>query len=757
MVRRQWGVGLLVILATGAVDAQGGPPEFEALARRSLETARRMIEQNSKLPREAVYDIGFLQALLGELDAGVATIRLTPDDSGPAGPRWRALEQTGYRVGLSRSGDLLRTAGERQRGADRAALLFGLARAEFELELVTEALLTTVSAAAQYPAYGATLLLDQLAGADVPAPELIGQALELARRIPPEQRTADGRSQQAAVLGRLASLQAELGNDQAALQACEAVVDPDDRQEPLLELLRAQAAAGRFTQAIDTAAKLSPEAADRLTGASLPTVGLADIAALQQESGDDAGAAETVRRAVDASQRTADAYLRIRSLVHAAEAWALCGQGGKASNLIAEALAQQVTGSHQQRATVLLAAGRVLAVADERELAEVYFKAGREVAALAKDDATIGLAVSTPATVGQVDDSLAALELVREEPVRKRGFRVLLAKTLAASGYRSDGIAAARDMARELPEDRAAFVTAICAIVAGSPADSNAELLREAIDAVKDPFDRQSLKQISDTAVAAGLGQLAVEAYATVLAGGARTATPEAALELPHFLGNVRRAVAERLAAGQPAGELSAAAEQAALTTRDATARVAAVDTIALALAEGGDLVSSARLLQSAATVLPQITLDEARVAAMANHAAIADACGQPELADASFIAAESLLDSLPTVPPAALLTLAECQAQAQRGGAARFLVRGIMAVRNLDKEGSTDLLALARVALCGGMYADTEAILTRIYRPEEQLTAILDVARAVIGEPLPALRDMPFYPRPAGIELARG
>lgn len=755
---------LLVMVAIGQlaarVAAAGIGPQVDqgpVIARSALTEARQLVDQQSRLPREAVFDIGLLQALLGEFEAGVATITAAADTAGPGGPRWVALAEAARATAAKGQPELVQTVAERQKGADRAALLVGLARAQLAADNTPLALLNLQEVGGLYPALAANELLsaaeEMAAAGKTPPTEVYSRALDLARVVPGTELSG-GQPSQALLLGRLVALHAAAGNDDAALQAAEAVTDPDQRQGPLAEVARCSAAAGRFERAVDAARKLSTEQADPASGASRQVTALAAVSKLQEG----AMAVATARLAAEAAKRAVDNYVRVRSLLTASEALSAAGEQAAASALAAQALSDIHVTAQGQRATALLHAARAQALAGQREVAEATFRAAREVVALAKDPATYNAAVAVPAAIGLVGEAKAGLAL-RKDPASLIAGRLVLARTLAAHGYPAEAIAVAQEFDATRPDEKLARIQALVAV---ATPERGLELLREAVKLASEaPLDLASLRLIAARAESERWPEIALAVYAAATESAAKTARPEAELGLAELAELTARTVSSRFAPPPAAyadalalGELATLAEQTLGSTQDPMTRSAGLATVGGAVCRAGDRAGGERLLAAAAKAAREVTPEDRQIRALAEHGAAAAGCGYVELAARSFTAAEAMLDNLADIGARVLLPLAEAEAQHGRFTAGRFLLRSILTIEGFAREGSSDLRSLAQVAAYVGQPADALAMIRRIYRPEERLSGYLDLARVLIGRPVAPLRQPAGYPLPPVIAI---
>jgi len=750
--------GLLLISA--AVGQGMGPqPDSAAMrtARQALALAKELVANSKNVSPTANWEVGYLEAWLGELDQGLATICsvVDPEQQG----RLDSLLRVGHDIGARGQVEAVAAASTKLRGADRAWLLTGLAEAQFELGETLPALANLMEVANTEPALAAGHLLDRAAtlrrsGQRVPE-ELLSRALEAVRKIPNEAVDAAGVEVQATAATRLAELHVADGNDDAALQAAEAAADPDHRQLPLLRLATLQARSGRFGRAVDTAAKLSVELPEPGTGASYRVTALSRIAAAQIKAQDRAGdgATATAQIADDAAQRTIDNGVKTLSLLLAAGNWVAAGQPDKMNVLISGALSGLHITDQTRRAQVLLRAGCVQAAAGEAELADVSFKSGREVAALAGTPAALEAAVAWPAEAGLVAQATAGLDL-RKDPVSQRDGRLLLVRSLASGGHLDAALTAAEPFDLQAPEGRQAFLSAILSVAEAAPPARRSELLGRALAVARAPHDLESLARVSLAAGQLGLPDVAIDTYAAALAGAAQLNAAESQLGLDRFLNALAAALRKRAEDGADPGALAGSAEAAALATRDALARAAALTVIGQTVAELGALEAGGRLLDRAASEARGVEPHERQVRALAEEAAVAARLGFAQRAQASFDAAEAICDLLDAVPPELLLTLAETEAEAGRTGTERWLLRSVLTLPNFEREGSTDLLRLARVAAYGQLPADSLAICRRIHRPNERLDAYLGLARVNLDRPVRPLRSRDWYPLPEWISL---
>lgn len=743
------------ILLAGLAGAQTlGPQEdpIARLARLALAEARATLDANSKLPRQAAYEIGVLQAVMGDLEGGVATITGVADPSGAGGPRWRALAEAARAVADKGHTEAVQRASERLLGADRAAVLFGLAEARFaggETELAT---LTAVELGQTYPDLAADLLLRvaraTVAAGGQPPLDLLGRVLELGRRIPADRRDPDGASTQARILTDLMLLHVAAGNDDAALAAAEAISDRQARQQPLLQLAMLQVGRQHYDAAVDTANKLSIEAIDPATGAGVQPLALARIAQARAAAGDREGALSVAKRAVESARRVIANDARTQSLLAASVALSKSGDARAGSNIAAEAIVVLID-DQDRRAVQLLGSARAQAISGNEEVARQTFLAGRQIASRAKSAAAREAAVTVPAEIGWTGDAVEALSLYPKDSEEQRAARILLARTLSASGHREDAVAVARELKADRPLDRRARVTALCAVVAASQQDGNTELLREALALAIDPFTLPAVREVIETAADAALPGVAIEGWRAALDGAAKTGLAETALDIPGILAALDRALRNGILAGRSPAELATAIEQAAEGTRDRELHVASLVMLAKALAESGDRGSAEKLIGLAAGLARQITPPDRRATALAELGAVAASIGFEAHATSAFDIAEALLAELDTVPPALLLAVSETELPLPRPGLGHFLLRSAMSVENLVKEGSTDLRRLSRVAAYAGQYADSLAIAKRVWRAEERLAAYLDLVRVLAGRPLQPLREPTYYPLP--------
>lgn len=761
---RRWPAGLLVCLATlwgTAAGAQLLGPEGETArqtAKQALSAALQTLDQNTRLPRTAAYEIGVLQAQLGDLDGGVATILAVPDALGTSGPRWQALAQLSESVAVRGKLDAVQAMADRQKGVDRAAALCGLARARFKLGDVLQGTLTAVDLGDTYPDLAARLLANQAAalaavGAKPPT-DLLARALELAGKIPAAQREPDGGSTQASILATLMRLHAEAGNDAAALSAALAIKDADDRQTPLLELVELQVKAGRFAAAFDTAQKLSPEQADPTTAASTQVSALCAISLGQQGAGDADGALQTAKAAADSARQTVASYVRVRSLLAASEAVSKAGDGRAGTNLTAEALVVLLN-NNDQKALALLSAGRAQMVGGSESLATQTFSAARQVVAVCQDPATLLAAVTVPASIGRLDDATSALALFKTGSDEQRQARVALSRTLAQAGRRADAMAAARAIGLLKAEDRHAQVQALCAIVETKSAPDDADLLGEALGLTLDPFDLAGIRAVAAAAGSAGLPSVALAAYRAAVTGAAKVAPAGAAAEARGVLDAVVVAVGTGLAAGQNAGEVVTACEQSLEAVAEPEARAAAFALLAQTFGRVNEAASASRLLSDARSATDKLADPVRRSMVLSELGAVAFEAELTGLSQACFDTAEAVLSETDWVSPAAVLALAETEAPCGRTTARRLLLRSVMSVRDFRHDGADDLARLARVADYVGQPADALAIARRVADDTKRVEAYLDLARVLAGQPVKPLRSGGYFRLPATVDAS--
>jgi len=750
--------GLLVI-STAFGQGMGPQPDSAKVrtARQALGLAKDLAATAKNVSPTANWEIGYLEAWLGELDLGLATI-CSVEDPDTAG-RLDALFRTGHDIGARGQIEAVATASAKLRGADRAWLLAGLAEAQFELGEMLPGLATLMQVAEGHPALAADHLLNRAvilrrSGQRVPT-ELLSRALEAVRKIPNELVDENGAEVQAEAATRLAEIHVADGNDDAALQAAEAASDPDHRQVPLLRLATLQANAGRFGRAIDTAAKLSVELPEPGSGASYRVTALSRIIAAQIAASDrdGAGAVATAEIATDAARRTVDNGVQTLSLLLAAGNWVAVGQPEKLTTLVSGALSGIHITDQTRRAQVLLRAACVQAAAGNAELAEVSFKSGREVAAVANTPAALDSAVAWPAEAGLVAEATAGLAL-RKDPAAQAAGRLLLVRSLAKGGFIEPALAAAEPFDVTLPEGRQAYLSALISVAEVAPPARRGGLMTRAVNIAKTPYDLESLARVAKAAGELGLPDVAIDTYAAALAGAAEINTAETKLDLDRFLNALAAALRKRADEGADPGALAGSAESAALATRDAVARSAALTVIGQTVAELGALEAGGRLLDRAAAEARVVQPHERQVRALAEEAAVAARLGFSQRAKASFDAAEAICDLLDAVPPELLLTLAETEAEAGRGGTERWLLRSVLTLPNFEREGSTDLLRLARIAAYANLPADSLAMCRRIYRPNERLEGYLGLARVNLDRPVRPLRSRDWYPLPEWITL---
>ena len=747
------------LMALGAVGGQnmGPQPDSAAMrtARQALGLAKELVAESKNVPPSATWEIGYLEAWLGELDAGLATICSTEETERHG--RLETLYQTGRDIGARGQVEAVQAASAKLHGADRAWLLSGLAAAQFELGETLPALLNLQQVAETDPALAANQMIDRAAvlrhdGQRVPT-ELLSRLLEAVRQIPNEAVDGDGQPVQASTVTRLVELHAADGNDDAALQAAEAASDPDQRQIPLLRLVTLQARAGRFDRSIDTAAKLSLEQAAPASGASYRVTGLARVVATQARAGDNEGAQTTAQIASQAAQQTVDNGVRALSMLLAAGSLVNAGQPDRITTLVSGALSDLHITDQTRRAQVLIRAACVQAAAGQADTAAVSFKSGREVVALAKTTAAYDAAVAWPAENGLVEDASAGLAL-RKDPADLRVGRLLLVRSLASGGYLDAALSAAEPFDLQQPEGRTAFLDAVISVAEQAPPAKRPELLSRALAVARQPYDLESLAKVAAAAGDLGLPETAIDTYATALAGATEINAAESKLGLDRFLNALSNALRRRAAAGADPGALAGSAETAAMATRDPVARAAALTVIGQTVADLGALEAGGRLLDRAAAEARVVKPDERQVRALAEEAAVAARLGFANRARASFDAAEAICDLLDAVPPELLMTLAETEAEAGRTGTQRYLLRSIMTLPNFEREGSTDLLRLSRIAAYGSLPADSLAICRRIYRINERLEAYLGLARVNLDRPVKPLRTRDWYPLPEEIEI---
>ncbi len=728
----------------------GEDPRYKVAAT-ALTEAKGLIDASRRVPPSAAYDIGLLQCLLGNMDGGVATICSAEDPSGPNGPRWNALFEAAYEVSRKNAIELVQKTAGRQRQSDRAAMMAGLAQAQFEAGQVLPAMLSMQEVGVSQPGVAAEQSLgwaEALRGKGTEPPtELYSRILDFARRIPPPERDAEKRSRQATVLARLVNFHAAAGNDDAALLAAEAVADPDDRQRPLYQLATLQAAAGRCDRATGTATKLSTEAPNAPSTASWQVSALARIVACQAKASQTEGAQATANRAAEAARRTVNNEVRVGSLLAASEAASAAGLRSLAGTLASQALGDLHVTEQRKRALALLNAGRAQYLAGNREVAETTFDAARKVVILTREDDVYDEAIMVPAGLGLIGEAKAGLAL-RKDPVQKRAGRLVLVTALAKAGYLNEALAEAREYAVGTLDDRKARVQALAAVAERAEPGPAAELIREALALVTDPFEAESVQALCLLAGRRGLPATALKCLQTALDGVAKRGGIEK-LPLDELLESVGQALR------RPTGEdgdkpgLVAAAERAGMTIREPMARTAALCALTRTVATN-DRDGGAKLLAAGAREARTVTPEGRLAHALAEVGAVAAGSGYEADAVGCFNAAEAVLENLQQVTGTVLLAVFECEAQSGRKTAGRFLMRSLLTIENFEREGSTDLRRLARVAAFTAAPGDTLAIARRTYRAEEKLAAYLDLARAVVGQPMPALRQRDHFPLPA-------
>ncbi|MBI2303077.1 MAG: hypothetical protein HYU66_29570 [Armatimonadetes bacterium] len=759
-------VGILAAaLVVGPSGAQVlGPPSGSSarVAKTALLEARQLVQQDKSLPRESIFEVGLLQAVLGNLEEGLATITSTADATGPAGPRWRALAEAALLVSQRGDVDAVQKAADRTQGADRAALQVGLTEARYRAGDEALALLTASEVGGRYPAVAAALLVrlaaDAAAGGKLPTVETLGRILELGQKIPAAERNAAGDPAQADVLTDLMLLHVAAGNDDAALRAADSVSDPDDRQRALSHLVTLQVGKARFDAAVGTAQKLGGELVDPPSSAALQVAALCRVARAQVDAGLAPAGLVTAKAALESARRVVDGYRRARSLLVVSEVLSRGGDKTLGSNAASEALALAFA-DQDQRAMVLLYAARAQHVAGVDQVAQVTFTAAREVVARSKQAATWEAALTVPAALGLTSEAVAGLALFQKDPAGLRQARIVLARALAANGYRDDAVAVARGYTTTQPADRHSEVQALCEVVANSPGAGagSQELLKEALALTGDPLDLDGIQLVADTGADAALPAVAVAAYAKAIEGAAKARRAESEIGLPRLIVAVSRALKAGLAAGQNAPELATQVEQAAGTSRDDEARSATMAILGRAFAENGSKEAGQSLLHAAEADARKAALPERRAALLAQQASVAALCGFDQHAQVGFDTAEALLEEMEHVPPAVLLVVAESEMAAGRTSCKTFLLRSAMTVESLGRDGSTDLLRLARVADYVGQPAEALAIARRVLRSDERLQAYLDLARILAGRPVRPLREPGYYPLPANVEMAAG
>ncbi len=753
-------IACLLLLAAVTARAQTlGPAEtpWDRLAKTALSEAQDLVTINKTLPRESLFDIGLMWALSGELSKGLQTICGTPDATGPGGPRWAALVEVGHTLAARGKAGPVQRAAEKQAGADRAALLVGLAQAQFEAGEDLAAMLNLQEVANAFPAVAAELMVARAESVEAeggePATELLSRTLDAARKIPPAQRQESG-SVQAAVLTRLAMIHVRLEKDAAALQAVEAVADPDDRQAPLLALTGAQAAGGRYAAALDTATKAGSENADPATEASRQVTGYA-IVARAAAAHSDAAAGEAARRAAESAKGTVDNYIRVRSLILAAEAH-LAAETGAGAALLTQALADLHVTDQGQRARALAAAARAQVLAGQSEPAQTTFASALEVAALARDERTADAVVMAPASLGLVDLAERGLALRQEPEALLRG-RLLLARTLAEEGFAKEAEAALGKLDLGKRAERLARMEGLCQVAERLAGGSDERLLRDSLRLAADPFDPAGVRRVAATAAGKGLAAVALEAFGAAVEGMVKSSKSYLEVGADELLAAVRTALARSAAAGADLSALTSAAAQAAMAAGEPMVRAAGLSALGSALAELGQGVEAERLLATASVEARRVTPEARMVQALCEHGAVAGLAGFPALADSSFSAARGLLDVLDAVSPPVLLAYAECEAEVGRKTAGVYLLRSVLTLPGFGRDGSTDLRRLGRVAGYQDLWADALAMARRVDRPNERLAALLDVARNILARPMLPLRARDVFALPDSLTVAAG
>ena len=194
-------IGLVLAAAPGLaglrVQEVGSEAARQKIARTALTEAKQLFDSN-RLPREGLLEIGVLQAVTGDLDGGLGTITVVDDQKGPGGPRWAALREVAQTLTAKGQLEAVQKSAQRQRASDRAALLAGIGAAQLAAGQELPAVLTLQELGTGYPAVAAGVLLDYAAAkqakGEAAVTELLGRALDLARRIPTNLKEADGRT-----------------------------------------------------------------------------------------------------------------------------------------------------------------------------------------------------------------------------------------------------------------------------------------------------------------------------------------------------------------------------------------------------------------------------------------------------------------------------------------------------------------------------------------------------------------------------------
>ncbi|MCC7494925.1 MAG: hypothetical protein IT204_21420 [Fimbriimonadaceae bacterium] len=726
-----WGQGALDMQPAG----EGVAKERARLAASGLREARAIVDANTRLPRERLYELGTLQALLGEPEAGVATITAVPE---AVGGRWEALQGLATELAERQQGDVVQRLASRQKASDRAALLAGLAAAETSAGQFAEALLKIDEVSRLRPEVAVTLLwaaLEKLpAGTD--ATPIESRLLTASAALPAPAAGEPG-DPQAAALGKLAAHLAAAGKPDAAVKAVEAVRVPAQQTAALAELAARAAAAGDFASATAVARRIPLETTVPEGGPSWQVSALAQVAQ-QQLAKDPAGAKLTAAAAAEAARRVVANSPRVRSLLGAGEALNAAGEAAAAGQLATQALSELQVAGLPERAQALLYIARLQHLTGQLPAAETTFRAAREVVPLAKSLAIYDAAVRVPAAVGLVGEAKAGLEL-RSTPAVKLDGRMLLLRTLAAHRFVEAAVAEARDFDAAQPLLRPYRIDALLALAPASP--DGAGLLNEALGLAGDPVDVPRLHAAAELAAAAGWPHLVLAAL--------QPALPNLAARHPADRNRVAQMRDLLDTALRTRRELPGAPTAAALAERlpavlaawpDPERRAVLLTELAVALQPAAG-PAAAEIVRTALAGAREVQPVERSILLQATLGALAQRAGWSELATAALDEAERLTDEQPEIPAWLLFDLAENQLLAGRRSAGRFLLRAVLTLPDFGRAGSDDLARLARVAVYSGRLAEALAFARRIERTEDRLQTYLDLPRVVAGQPLPALR----------------